>query len=133
MIKKRYNQIKNAFFRTQKTAKNGTKERGSKMLITGLDEIRKAQTVQFPSGDEVRLHFPQYVKGYVTAIFNHRVGAWLYGYCATREEAIAHYDTVKELCALGLDSWFNYSEMYIYSSYGHFKATWALLGCMIDD
>lgn len=103
------------------------------MLITGLDKIREAQTVKFPTHDDVRLHFPQYTKGYVTAIFNHKRGAWEYGYCETKEEAIAHHDTLKQLCGLGLADWFDYSEMYIYSSFGHSKATWSLLGCVVDE
>lgn len=102
------------------------------MLITGLDKIREVQTVKFPSHDDVRLHFPQYTKGYVTAFFNYARGAWEFGYCKTREEAIEHYDTMKKLCAFGLSNWRDYSEMYIYSSFGHSKATWSLLGCMVD-
>ena len=109
------------------------KGKGNEMLITGLDEIRAAQTVKFPTSDEVRLHFPQYTKGYVTAIYHHERGAWEFGYCATRQEAIAHYDTLKQLCAAGLTQWFSYSEMYIYSAYGYHKTNWSLLGCMIDD
>lgn len=103
------------------------------MLITGLEEIRAAQTVKFPSGAEVRNAFPHYTKGYITAMYNHKRGAWEYGYCETREEAIAHFDTIKQLCAAGLSNWLEYSEMYIYSAHGYFKANWALLGCVIDD
>lgn len=103
------------------------------MLITGLDAIRAAQTVKFPNGNDVRNAFPHYTKGYITAIFYHKTGVWCYGYCKTRQEAIDHYDTVKQLCAAGMANWLDYSEMYIYSAHGHFKANWALLGCVIDD
>lgn len=103
------------------------------MLITGLEEIRAAQTVKFPTGNDVRNAFPQYTKGYATAIYNHKRGAWEYGYHVTRESAIDHYDTLKQLCAAGLANWLEYSEMYIYSAYGHFAANWSLLGCVIDD
>lgn len=103
------------------------------MLITSLDAIRAAQTVKFPASYDVRHAFPHYTKGYVHAIFNHACGAWEYGYCETREEAIAFYDTLKQLCAAGLANWFDYSEMYIYSSHEVYKGTWALLGCVIDE
>ena len=46
------------------------------MLITGLDRIREAQTINFPTPDDVRNHFPQYTKGYVTAIFNYKANKW---------------------------------------------------------
>lgn len=103
------------------------------MLITGLEEIRAAHTVKFPTYNDVRGAFPQYTKGYATAIYNHKRGAWEYGYHVTRESAIDHYDTLKQFCAAGLANWLEYSEMYIYSAYGHFAANWSLLGCVIDD
>lgn len=105
------------------------------MLITGLDNIKDAQTIRFPTHNDVRLRFPQYVKGYVTAIFNYDHGMWEYGYHETREEALAHFDTIKQLCTLAPDvmNWMQYSEMYIYSSFGHSKAKWSLLGVVVDE
>lgn len=104
-------------------------------LITGLDEIRKAQTIHYPTHYDVVDHFPQYTKGYVHAIFNYGTGKWEFGYHETREGAIGYYDELKKLCQLCPDvfNWFNYSEMYVYSSEGHFKAKWAILGVVIEE
>ena len=105
------------------------------MLITGLDRIREAQTIKFPTPDDVRNHFPEYTKGYVTAIFNYKANKWLYGYCESREEAVNHFEEIKEFCKQFPEAfnWLEYSEMYIYSSFGHSKAKWAILGVVVDE
>ena len=104
-------------------------------LITGLDEIREAQTIKYPTHNDVVNAFPHYTKGYVHAVFDYSVNKWQFGYHETREDAINFYGELKTLCEQFPDvlNWFNFSEMYIYSSCGWHKATWALLGCVIED
>lgn len=104
-------------------------------LITGMDEIRAAQTVDFPTHYDVVNWYPQYTKGYVHAFYDHSKQKWIHGYSATREEALDYCETMKKLCAQmpGFYNWLELSEFYIYSSFGHSKATWALLGCVVDE
>lgn len=104
------------------------------MLIKDIEKIREIQTVKFPSHDDVRIH-TEYVRGYVTAMFNHKTGAWEYGYTKTEEDALKHYEMVKMLCSINPDvmNWMQYSEMYIYRSINEINPKWSLLGVVVED
>lgn len=108
------------------------------MLITGLENIRDAQTIPYPMSGEINKRF-DYSKGYVHGFYNHVRGAWEFGYHETREDAIAYYDEFKTLCAMCPDilNWFAYSEMVIWSANGQDPRThvtrWALLGVVVED
>ena len=55
-------------------------------VIKDLSEIKAAATVnRIPTHNDVRLAFPQYCKGWVTAIYNLETQSWMYGYMETEE------------------------------------------------
>lgn len=101
------------------------------MLITDLSQIREMQTVETPNHDDVRLAFPQYLKGWVTAVYDRRSGKWCYGYMETKDEVTRAYETLKEICKFSPEL-FDFSEMYIYHSIGETKARWSLYGVAVD-
>lgn len=104
------------------------------LFIKDLDQIREVQTVKFPSHDDVRLS-ADYIRGYVTAMFNYKAGRWVFGYTETEEDALKHYEMVKKLCNIDPDvmNWMQYSEMYIYRSTNEIKPKWSLLGAVVED
>ena len=103
------------------------------MLLQDLNEIRKAQTVKFPTHYDVVNKFPQYVKGVVTAVKNNSTGEWIFGYQESVEKAFKYYDTLKEICKFpGSLNWFELSEMYIYRSLEERKPKWTLYGCIVE-
>ena len=101
-------------------------------IIKGLDKIRETQTVKFPTHEDVRLRFPDYTAGWVTAYYNHKAGQWCYSYTETREEAFDHYTKLAEMARMFPEfmNMSELSEMYVYHSTGYTKAKWAL-NCMI--
>lgn len=103
-------------------------------IIEMLDEIKAAQTVIFPTHDDVRMRFPQYTSGWVTAYYDHSKKQWMYGYHETREQAIQHYDNMKELARMfpELVNWFTVSEMYVYCSHEFCKPKWALMFSIVE-
>ena len=104
-------------------------------IIKGLDEIRAAQTVKFPSHDDIRLRFPDYTAGVVSAVYSHNLQKWLMSYHETKEEAVEMYEQDKKLCEKFPDvfNWFEYSEMYVFVSRGYTKPKWALSFMVVDD
>lgn len=108
------------------------------MLITGLDNIREAQTIPYPSSGEIN-KTQDHSKGYVHGFYNHMRGAWEFGWHETREDAVAFYDEFKTLCSMAPDilNWFNYSEMVIWSANGSdprcHQTRWALLGVVVEE
>ncbi len=101
-------------------------------IIKGLDDIRVAQTVKFPTHNDVRMRFPNYTAGWVTAYYNHKAGQWVYSYTETKEEAFDHYTELAEMARLFPEflNMAELSEMYVYHSMGYTNAKWAL-NCMI--
>lgn len=98
-------------------------------IIKGLDAIREFQSVpSLPRSYDIKLRFPGYTKGWVVAQYNRRLEKWEYSYLESREEAVAYYNEFYELCASLPDvfNWFEYSEMYVYSSHRYVNAKWSL-------
>jgi hypothetical protein len=109
------------------------------LLITELDKIAEAQTIKQPSGEDVFLSFPHYSKGFITAQFNYKTNSWMYGYTETKDEALEHCETVKNICMACPDAlnWFELSEIYLYSANGvnniNHHTRWSLFGAVVDD
>lgn len=91
-------------------------------VIKDLSEIKAASTVnRIPTHNDVRLAFPQYCKGWVTAIYNRETQSWMYGYMETEEETNKQYYMTQMLFKNA-----NISEMYVFYSGNSIKAKWAL-------
>lgn len=105
------------------------------VIVKGLDNIRAAQTVKCPTHHDVRLRFPGYTAGVVSAMYHHGLQKWIMCYHETREEAIERYEQDKEMCKLFPDvfNWLEYSEMYVYISHGYRNAKWSLAFMVTED
>ena len=104
-------------------------------IIKGLDEIRAAQTVKFPSHDDIRLQFPGYTAGWVSATYHHGMQKWIMCYHEARDEVIDEYKIQKEMCEAFPDvfNWLEYSETYVFASRGYRKPKWSLMFMITED
>lgn len=105
------------------------------VIVKGLDNIRAAQTVKFPTHDDVRLRFPGYTAGWIVAMYHHGLQKWIMSYHETREEALDVYKQHKEVCEMLPDvfNWLEYSEMYVYHSRGYRNAKWSLMFMVTEE
>ena len=97
-------------------------------IVKGIEEIRAAQTVKFPTHDDVRLNFPDYTAGWVAAQYDHKMNKWLYSYHETKEDIFVFYGTEKKLAEIipEIIDWSKRSEMYVYHSSNYCKPCWSI-------
>lgn len=104
-------------------------------IIKTLENIREAQTIENPNHYHVKNQFPDYTAGWVTAYYDYKFKEWRWSYCESREEALAEYDKLNDLCnkfpeVFDRSSYSN--EMFVYKSSGYTKAKWALTYMLVE-
>lgn len=94
-------------------------------IITSLEKIRKTQTMEHPTHDDVRLALPHWTAGVALAMYGKHVDKWIFEYFKTIDEAVEFC----EMCITNLPD--SFGECVLYESGGYVNAKWYKYGLIV--